>query len=243
MRSVVLVVCVVIAGCYAPSYDTPCTVRCGTGGTCPGGFSCLQDNYCHGHATEQLCPCQPLRCEELPGACGDMPDTCGGTTHCGDTCTKPDTCGGAGTPNVCGDPGKCVPQACPTDACGPYIDSCGNPTTCPNCPQGMKCTMGKCVACTPHCATGDLKCGDDSCGGSCGNCPDARWTCHEPEGLCCIKENEHCQPLLEGCNCCPGLFCVNGICQPDTGCAMAPTLTPSMTSDGSESLDQLVPLP
>lgn len=208
--------------CSYPYRVQSCTVRCSSG-ACPPGFQCLDDAYCHASADEEMCPCVPRQCDDVPGACGDLPDLCGGTVSCGG-CTAPLECGGGGTPNVCGDPASCVPEACQADQCGPITDTCGNPATCPDCPAGMKCSSGTCVPCTPECVDGELACGDDMCGGSCGSCPDSRWTCH-PAGVCCIKSGEHCQPLLEGCNCCPGLFCVNGICQPDTGCAMAPDLS------------------
>jgi len=214
-----LAILALCAACYAPEL-APCTVRCRLTNDCPSGFACLDDRFCHGVAGEALCACKPLRCEEIPGACGDIDDTCGGVTHCGG-CTLPLECGAGGIPNVCGDPSHCTPLACAPDACGPSVDSCGNPRTCSACPPGKKCTAGTCVPCTPKCATGELACGDDSCDGSCGSCPDSRWSCHAPEGICCIRNGEHCNPFLEGCNCCPGLFCVNGICQPDTGCAMA----------------------
>jgi hypothetical protein len=101
------------------------------------------------------------------------------------------------------------------------------PTVCPDCPPGTRCDQGKCVDCTPQCQPGELACGDDQCGGSCGSCPDARWTCHAA-GICCIRNNQQCHPLLEGCNCCPGLFCISGFCTPAAGCAMAPGYTPGV---------------
>jgi len=212
--------------CYAPEFSA-CSVRCRLTNDCPSGFACLDDKFCHASTSDALCACSPLRCEEIPGSCGNIPDTCGGTTVCPD-CTPPLECGAGGTPNVCGDPSSCVPQACAVDeSCGPSVDSCGKPRTCPDCPNGKKCDNGHCVACTPDCASGDLACGDDGCGRMCGSgmCPDDRWDCHS-SGICCIRSGEHCNPLPEGCNCCPGLFCINGICQSASGCAMAPNLGP-----------------
>jgi hypothetical protein len=223
--SVLAVVLGLLGGCYSFA-SAPCVVRCGPGGECPPSFSCMEDRFCHASTAEALCPCKPLQCHELEGACGDLPDTCGGVTSCGG-CEAPLECGGGGTPNVCGDPASCEPQACLPGACGPTIDSCGDPTVCPDCPPGTRCDQGKCVDCTPQCQPGELACGDDQCGGSCGSCPDARWTCHAA-GICCIRNNEQCHPLLEGCNCCPGLFCISGFCTPAAGCAMAPDFTPGV---------------
>jgi hypothetical protein len=207
-----------LLGCYAPKFN-PCEVRCRSATECPSGYSCEADSFCHQSASETLCACKPLQCSEIANSCGDIDNTCGGITRCGD-CTKPTTCGGGGTPNVCGDPGACIPKACAPDDCGPSTDSCGNPRTCPTCPLGKKCASGKCVACTPRCVAGELACGDDGCGQSCGTCPDARWTCH-PQGVCCIRSGQQCNPQLEGCNCCPGLFCLSGFCESASGCAMA----------------------
>jgi hypothetical protein len=215
-------------GCSYSFEVASCTVRCADN-RCPQGLACLDDGYCHAATTEPMCPCVPLRCEDVAGSCGDMPDTCGAMVPCGG-CSEPLTCGGGGTPNVCGDPTTCVPQPCPDGACGPVIDSCGNASTCPGCPQGEKCASGQCVPCTPQCVEGELACGDDGCGGSCGTCPDERWDCHT-SGICCIRNNERCTPLTEGCNCCPGLFCISGFCTPASGCAMAPNTSTMSDED------------
>jgi hypothetical protein len=219
-----LLVLVVLAGCYEPSL-APCTVRCRLTFDCPGGMACGDDKFCHVNTNEAACPCIPLKCSDLPNACGALPDTCGNIVQCGD-CTGTDQCGGGGMPNQCGDPGNCTPLACEPGACGASTDSCGSPRTCPDCPLGKKCDGGTCVPCTPKCVAGSLACGDDGCGRSCGMCPDARWTCVPSNGagspgVCCIKNNQQCTPLTEGCNCCPGLFCISGFCTPAAGCAAA----------------------
>lgn len=205
---------VLAAGCYAPEL-APCTVRCRLTFDCPSGMACADDKFCHAGSNEAMCPCIPLRCSDVHDACGAMPDTCGGTAQCGD-CTGVDECGGGGLPNVCGDPASCKPLACEPGACGPSTDSCGKARSCPDCPPGKKCDGGTCVPCTPNCVPGDLACGDDGCGRSCGSCPDARWSCIS--GVCCIRNNQQCTPLTEGCNCCPGLFCLSGFCGPAAGC-------------------------
>jgi hypothetical protein len=200
-----------------------CTSRCIDDAQCGPGESCRDDRFCHRATDDELCSCLSLRCGDVSGACGEIADGCGGTISCGD-CANPLVCGGAGKPNLCGDPAECVPQPCPAGACGPFIDSCGDAVECPTCPSGQQCRDGRCEICAPDCADGELACGDDGCGGSCGSCPDERWSCH-PQGVCCIRNGEKCHPLLEGCNCCPGLFCVSGFCAPAAGCAMAPSRT------------------
>jgi hypothetical protein len=47
------------------------------------------------------CTCEPYTCDSAGIACGDYPDGCGGTLHCGG-CASSETCGGMGIPNVCG---------------------------------------------------------------------------------------------------------------------------------------------
>jgi hypothetical protein len=213
-----------LAGCYQPEL-APCTVRCRLTFDCPNGMACADDKFCHVNTNEAACPCIPLTCGDLPGACGALDDTCGGTVQCG-ACASPLECGGAGIPNQCGDPSNCTPLACQPGQCGAGTDSCGNPRTCPDCPLGKKCDGGTCVPCTPNCVQGELACGDDGCGRSCGDCPDQRWTCVPSNGsgspgVCCIRNNQQCTPLTEGCNCCPGLFCISGFCQASSGCAVA----------------------
>ena len=192
-------------------------------------MACGDDKFCHRSIDEAQCPCVPLKCSDVPNACGEMPDTCGGTVQCS-SCTPPLECGGGGVPNQCGDPANCVPLACEPGACGAGMDSCGNPRTCPDCPLGKKCTNGACVPCTPNCIMSNLACGDDGCGRSCGECPDNRWQCVPSAGagspgVCCIRANQQCTPLTEGCNCCPGLFCISGFCVTSSGCAAATDYT------------------
>lgn len=212
----VVVALVVLAGCYAPEL-APCTVRCRLTFDCPSGMACADDKFCHTSTAEPQCACRPLACDDVRDACGAMPDTCGGTVQCG-TCAAPKECGGGGLPNVCGDPASCKPLACEPGACGPSTDSCGDPRNCGDCPQGKKCSAGTCVPCTPNCVAGELACGDDGCGRDCGACPDADWICMGAPGVCCIAKNQHCFAPTEGCNCCPGLFCINGFCQTAAGC-------------------------
>jgi hypothetical protein len=207
----------VLVGCYEPNLQ-PCTVRCRLTFDCPSGMACGDDLFCHANASDPACPCIPLTCDDIPDSCGMLDNLCGSMVDCG-MCAPPFQCGIGGTPNQCADPGSgCQPLACSPNDCGPSTDSCGNPRTCPNCPPGKRCDAGRCVACTPSCTTNvDYPCGDDGCGGSCGSCPDSRWTCQNSD-FCCLPNNSQCTPLTEGCNCCPGLFCISGFCTPAAGC-------------------------
>ena len=128
--------------------------------------------------------------------------------------------------------GPCEPRSC-GEACGELDDGCGATLSCGECPSPLECGIAEANRCddpggecTPACEEGSLACGDDGCGGSCGDCPDERWDCHEI-GLCCIRSGERCAPFTEGCNCCPGLFCISGFCQPAAGCELTAEPTPS----------------
>jgi hypothetical protein len=146
------VIAVVVAGCYSPEF-TPCTVRCAAGapgleGSCPGGQQCLADNFCHASADETSCPCLPLRCEELDGRCGLIPDGCDGMIDCG--CTSPDSCGGGGIADQCGS-GSCTPAPCPINTCGPF-ETCGMTIDCATCAAPTTCggtgTLNECGTCS-----------------------------------------------------------------------------------------------
>jgi hypothetical protein len=109
-------------------------------GTCSGTDACGAGgaNKCGPGA------CVPKTCAGLGFTCGDAPDGCGGTLHCG-VCPDGRTCGGGGVPNKCG----CTPTTCdalgaqcgtPPDGCGGVLPDCG---TC----KGKKVCMAdfKCV--------------------------------------------------------------------------------------------------
>jgi hypothetical protein len=231
---------VLLVGCYEPNLQ-PCTVRCRLTFDCPSGMACADDQFCHANVNETACPCIPLTCNDIPDSCGMLDNLCGSMVDCGQ-CTQPLECGVGGTPNQCADPGDgCTPAACSPNECGPSTDSCGNPRTCPMCPAGKKCEAGRCVACTPNCATNvHYACGDDGCGGSCGTCPDtdsspgSNWQCYQNR-YCCIGSGEKCFPATEGCDCCPGLFCQSGFCEPSAGCELfTEEGLPAETSLGEE---------
>jgi alpha-tubulin suppressor-like RCC1 family protein len=110
--------------------------------------------------------CSPSTCGVRN--CGDWPDGCGGTLHCG-TCTAPDICGSSG---ICG----CTPTWDCTGKCGTIKDTCGVDHDCGACTPPDTCGGGgvaNVCGCTPllSCPSGK-NCGllSNGCGGflSCG---------------------------------------------------------------------------
>lgn len=185
-----------------------CTNRCGgEGATCDVDACCCEGGCVNGKCTNTCYPnpdtescagncgktvknncgqpvvCPPCTCvPQCSGrTCGD--DGCGGS--CG-TCPDGQTCNNA--EGVC----VCVPQdisiTCDGN-CGQTVpNNCGEPTTCPRCD------------CKPRCD--GRRCGDDHCGGVCGQCPRGN-KCQA--GIC--KEGEHCDcPNGKSCKTfkCPG---------------------------------------
>lgn len=149
-------------------------------------------------ANEGLEECLPA-CEDKE--CGD--DGCGGL--CG-ICPEGTTC----------NEGKCdcIPQH-HKDCCGMavcWFDGCGNEgEKIVDCPYG--CAAGVCLACIPNCE--DKECGDDGCGGSCGECNEVScdenlvWTTQECiEGKC----------VSNSVNCNDNNSCTRDYCDPENGC-------------------------
>jgi len=121
----------------------------------------------------------------------------------------------------------CMPGAAPvceseTGRKRCYLAADGCPMWSPeqSCGDGWKCEEGECSWCWPQC--GNLECGDDGCGGSCGQCQED-WCCSG--GTCTLCEpdctDKECGPDWAGGSCgeCgEGLVCASGGCrQPETG--------------------------
>lgn len=190
------------------------TSRCGPSGveTCVAGAwsagqPCEGGFRCEGGRCVEI-PCQP-QCE-ADQECGD--DGCGGSCgECADGwiceegfCTPPEA--------MCGD-GTCDPG----EDCTRCNDDCA-------CGEGEACEAGECV-CVPDCT--DRLCGDDGCGGSCGDC-DGDFVCEEGA---CVPPPPECGDMVcderESCVECPidcGFCCGNGACAPEQGenCATCP---------------------
>ena len=146
-------------------------------GACPPDHLCSSENVCE--EEENVDHCAKL-CDFLGWACGEAEPGC----ICG-TCAQDDIC--ALGIECIQDP---CPEACAGKECGVvgawYI---GLSCICGMCPEGNKCDYWTFTCtCTPQCsdpvAGAVYECGDDGCGGSCGECP--------PEAQC--DEQHQCQP-------------------------------------------------
>lgn len=93
--------------------------------------------------------CTPKTCN---GACGSMPDGCGGTLTCatcaaGQRCTASNTCESPCAGVTCGQGQRCEPTTgqCQADACTQANAVCGvvNGQTCGTCPGGSVCSSTK----------------------------------------------------------------------------------------------------
>lgn len=111
-------------------------------------------------------------------------------------------------------------QACTNQiTCGPgSIERDGACVLALECGPGTVPEQGRCVspeyACTPSCVA--AQCGDDGCGGSCGDCDTSAPFCKDGT---CVAE---CTPQCEGRSCGPdGCGGQCGACAPDTQCAIA----------------------
>ena len=198
---------------YNESCNT-CAEDCGT---------CCGNNFCEAQYSED--------CDSCPGDCGPCVQFCGdGDCDSDEDCAScPLDCGPCG---FCGDgecsddescdwcPGDCGP--CPfdscagncggsaggcfcDDACHDFGDCCDD--VCDFCPD-----LEACSGCEPNCMTDfgfPKECGDDGCGGSCGECMDNEECSNQ--GLC--------EAVQQGMTCSEILQCANG-CGGDWNCIM-----------------------
>jgi hypothetical protein len=123
-------------------------------------------------------PCVPAVCP-VGVTCGEVPDGCGGTVHCGD-------CAGG---LVCAAGACCAPTTCAAQgaSCGTIPDGCGSTLDCGGCAAGESCSGNVCQCAPKTCADLGLTCGvaSDGCGGTltCSACP-AGTTCELATGVC-----------------------------------------------------------
>ena len=109
-------------------------------------------------------------------------------------------------------------HSCPVagDCCNDWCEACpGMPWACDACPglppccysdadcdDGDMCVEGECFPCQPDCA--GKQCGDDGCGGSCGECEGPKMQCVEGECqvVCDCLSDADCTPagVLDLCN-------------------------------------------
>jgi formylglycine-generating enzyme required for sulfatase activity len=182
--------------------DRPCTNdSCGTDGQCvhelQAGF-CLIDGVCR---TDGESP-DGEPCKECMTAASTSAWTSDDTNPCGqdDQCHTGAQC----------KTGVCVPgelsvdcndnNPCTYDTCDPAAGCQNVPNTDP-CEGGI-CTDGKCK-CVPACE--GKECGDDDCGGTCGQCGDLEVCSEEGQCTCLFAE-------CEGVCCSETGVCSEGIC-------------------------------
>ena len=168
--------------------------------------------------------------------------------QCGwDECPAPDgSCMGTGTCGVCPEGFYCGPgYICVEDKCDCGGKACGIPNVgcpaCGVCEDGFSCdeVTFKCVPCQPDCTIeggGMKQCGDDGCGGSCGQCQagmvcdedpndgnEFLWVCVPCEPKCQNTDGSMKQCGSDGCSgqcgqCPPGWDCEETELTGDTVC-------------------------
>lgn len=154
--------------------------------------------------------CGPDGCGGACGACGNG-DRCAEDGQCG---PPPPTCGNG----VCGPDEDCA--TCPQD-CGACCGNgaCANGESCASCAADCGCADGErcaddrnaCVAeCVPQCD--GRNCGEDGCGGRCGEC-DAADACEA--GVCVVICTPDCDGRVCGGDGCGGRC---GECDADAQC-------------------------
>jgi N-acetylneuraminic acid mutarotase len=201
---------------------------------CPSDCSCGDGQNCEPQANQCVCApqcdgriCGPDGCGGSCGGCGDD-EFCTEAGRCDDV---PAQCGN----NVCEDDESCL--NCPADCgqcCGDGACSAVHGEDCATCAADCGCPDGEAcngvshaceVQCAPNCDGRD--CGDDGCGGTCGNGCGADQLCND--GGLCVERPAQCGDNScdagEDCATCPadcGQCCGNGACSAGENCATCP---------------------
>ncbi len=160
--------------------------------------------------------------EPGPGGTGVDPGDGGGPTS--DPETEPDM-GGADP----GDDTDCVPVSCVEQGveCGDADDGCDAVLDCGACPPGEGCVAQACI-CAPDCF--GKQCGDDGCGGSCGDC--------ETDEFCNLTQL--CQQLADDCP--DSADCSGQDCGPDPVCGTDCGDCPAGEDCGADGMCDCVPV-
>ena len=213
-------------GCGAACGECPAQSAC-EGGQCVAAPAC-GDGTCGNDEDCERCPrdcgctgdqrCEGGRCVEVctPDCAGRTCGADGCGSSCGD-CTGAQVCDGAGR---CGDrPVACGDGVCDlTEDCGTCVDDCA-------CRAGERCQDNACVeVCVPDCNR--RICGDDGCGGTCGDCPadqvcDGAGRCIGVPDDCgdqACNNGEDCGTCPADCACEGGELCRRGVCEAEPSC-------------------------
>ncbi len=216
--------CVSGAGVCACSNDADCvqfndqdfcngTLVCDQSSPNPANWGCEVDP-----ATVVVCgqpqdtTCQKVECIPASGACEIVPINEQGSCDDNSVCTADDSCEGGfcvGIETVdCDDDNECTVDLC-LAASGCQHSPIGDGASCG--PAGWFCESGTCQPCQPHC--GGKECGDNGCGGSCGQCG---WgeVCNV-QGQCVNFDCSACAPWQD----CVGSACQNPASLGDCGTA------------------------
>ncbi len=215
-------------------YDCKTSGQADPSGTFPMDCSAVCFSDCSGKA------CGDDGCGGSCGVCGKG-EVCTGEGKCcapscaGKTCGD-DGCGGScgkcdealrcdGSVCVEGVPAGCVPSDAPgCGGCGcedcviAHDDYCETDSWDAICATLCDTRCGADCPCIPNCD--DKHCGDDGCGGSCGECSEGTWC--TPAGKCsdeCISSCTGKECGDDGCGescgeCAPDHLCFEGLCQP-----------------------------
>ena len=203
-----------------PCTDTACTED----GSCihlPNDFPCDDGNPCTAEDTcsvsvcaGQLLPLNELTLEEC--LCEDDQDCA--LLDDGDSCNGIFVCDTGVNPSACVTDPASVPvcfddNPCTSDSCDPDVGCLFTPDDAGDCGDGATCEDGKCV-CSPDCS--GKECGDDGCGGSCGECAGPQHYCFDGQCVCipnCAGKNCGDDGCGNSCGkCCDGQNCLAGTC-------------------------------
>ncbi|MBI5610249.1 MAG: hypothetical protein HY902_15335, partial [Deltaproteobacteria bacterium] len=261
--------------CSSEKYADGAACHCGCGAADPDCADAgLAVVGCASGKCEPDGTCSVCKADCAGKECGD--NGCGGS--CGGCFVPGKTSCVAGTCQACQP--KCTDKACGDDGCGGTCGSCGQGLSCQfgacvdppaaescvghcggTAPSGCACTadcakkgnccvdVGNC-ACLPECK--DKQCGDDGCGGTCGDCAPGS-ACSSGKCLTPVCTdatcNGHgvCQAATVQCDCAPGYAgaacdgCAPGLvgypncgtpCTDDAGCDDANPCTDDACSAG-----------
>ncbi len=158
------------------------TTNCGScGNSCGSGESCVSGS-CQSSCTPD---CSGKECGDdgCGGTCGTCSNNHGTTTCSSGTCSP--TCSSGWGNCDSNTKNGCETSLSTTTNCG----SCGN-----SCGSGESCVSGSCQSsCTPDCS--GKECGDDGCGGTCGECQDFEY-CNSM-GQCIVNCIDDCDTIGE----------------------------------------------